>query len=419
MIVTIGNAICKYLQTRSDDKLFKAIMDFIYNNKLVDARGINLNSVQMPIDKKIEFEYLVNGITHERVYLYFSKYPHLIALIQTNNYGLNVKQYSKGGFYWNELENKYREYFGNIFSDDEIEKIIHLHMDLDNDNRMLGIDEYSSKIDLIWFLETVQKDRTLLKQCQHISDRFELNLKQSLHICRNYYHFPLWRELLDYSKNVDQELIKKIKYIANNSKVKIIQTLDDLVKNSYDSLKSFELIYFKARNMQRGGPRSSEEKPSNCFDGDFRSQEREVRSILPNGEDRIFSFGEEIRHEEGVKKMYVDLMPELKALSTTLARNLAFYASRELNAITFIIEGNYCQIYVPEFLTEEQVRKCKLWLENGRNGVFGICVCVPTKMAINVLKDDENGSPEFDCNKAQQFISELKGTKTNNNGIHI
>ena len=417
--MTIGNAICKYLQTRSDDKLFKAIMDFIYNNKLVDDRGINLNSVQMPIDKKIEFEYLVNGITHERVYLYFSKYPHLIALIQTNNYGLNVKQYSKGGIYWNELENKYREYFGNIFSDDEIEKIIRLHMDLDNDNRMYGIDEYSSKIDLIWLLEKVQTDRSLLKQCQYISDRFELNLKQSLHICRNYYCFPLWRDLLYYSKNIDQDIVKKIKYIANTSKVKKIQTLDDILSNSYENIKSFEVVIFKSKNMQRGGPKSTTEESSRCFNGLYLSQEREVRSILPDGDNIVLSFGEETRHEEAVRKMYSNLLPVLKTSRGNQARIIAFYAARELNAITYIIEKNYCQIYVPEKITEEQAAKCKLWLENGKNGIFGICLCIPSKTAIKILKSEEDGSPEFDWEKAQQFISELKGTKTNNNGIHI
>lgn len=417
--MTIGDAICKYLQTRSDDKLFKAIMDYIYNNKLVDDRGINLKSVQMPIDKKIEFEYLVNGFTNELIHLHFSKYPHLIALIQTNNYGLNVKQYSKGGFYWNELEKKYREYFGNIFSDDEIEKMIHLHMDLDNDNRMYGIDDYSSKIDLIWLLEIVQTDRTLLKQCQSISDKFELSLKQSLHICRNYYNFPLWRDLLYYSKNIDQDLIKKIKYIANTSKVQRIQTIDDVISNSYDNIKSFEVLNFQVKNMQRGGPKSTTEESSRCFNGLYLSQEREVRSILPNGDNIVLSFGEETRHEEAVRKMYSDLLPILKTIRGTQARNLAFYVSRELNAITYIIEKNYCQIYVPEKITKEQAEKCKLWLENGKNGIFGICVCIPSKMTIKVLKDYEDGRPEFDYEKAQQFISELKGTKTNNNGIHI
>ena len=426
----IGDAICDYLKTRSNDEYYNKIMEAILKYSLIDERGVNLKDIRMPTDKKIEFEYLVNGICHENIYSNFSEYPHLIALIQTHNYGINKRTYGKNGFYWNNLHEHYQTYFGNIFTDKEIEELMDLHMNLDNENMTYGIDDYSAKIDLIWLLENIKKDNDLLRKAKIIGNKANLNLKQSLHFIRLYHDSSLYLTLLHTNRILDEELIKKIKYLAVANKLEEKLTWTDFLSISYEQLKSRKTINFKVKNMLRGGPHSrsiTNKEDNRCFNGQESSSEREVRGITSDGKGTIFSFDNGIRHEEGIEILYQNYPEVLRAYkqmitmnkSNAVARTIAFLAAAQINSITLIIEKNFCQIYIPETVTREQAETCIKWLENGQNGVFGICKCYANAGAIKILKNEEDGSAEFDWKKAIQLINEsVEKSSNRNNGEH-
>ncbi len=410
----IGNAICDYLKTRTNEEYFKIIMSTLLKYGLINENGVNLKSIRMPIDKKIEFEYLVSGHTQENLYSYFSEYPHLIALIQTDNYGLNKRSYQKGSFYWNNLKEHYQKYFEQVFTDEEIEELINLHMDLDNENRMYGIDDYSAKIDLIWLLENIQNNNELLKNAKIIRNKVGLTLKQSLHFTRLYYNSVLYLNVLHTGRRLDEDVIKKIKYLSTARKLEEELSWKELFTISYDELKSRKTHNFKVKNMLRGGPHASSTTKNRCFDGKNKSSEREVRRITADGVGIAYSFDNKVRHEQAVEIIYQDY-PELinmysemvrKNKSNAVARTLAFLAAINLQSITFIIESNFCQIYIPETITKEQAQTCIRILENGKNGVFGICKCYQNGWQIHVLKNEEDGNAEFDYQKAIELIED-------------
>ena len=197
-----------------------------------------------------------------------------------------------------------------------------------------------------------------------------IDLNVLLKFASKYCDTKLFKQLSNTSKISDENLLKKITFLAKNSKISDLNTLEKLITISMSELQKMCYENEEDGNILSylpGGPISK-----TIYSVFADSYEREIRRIDPDGSYKILPLLFEQGHAEGVNIIYKDSITFKDKKGSAVEYSLE--ATKKLSSITFVIENEQCFIYMPIQITEEQKNIVKNWInsttEYGKLGIM-------------------------------------------------
>lgn len=313
-------------------------------------------------------------------------------------YGYLIALYdSRGGRELGNISNLYFRFFENVISDDEINELINLQMEINNEPNLLQLSTKDKMKEIEYVLKQTLRDRKFYKKMKQIQTRTNLELREIIQFTYKYNDTLLYKQLTDENVNINDELIEKLKYLAKEGRIDRIETIEDLTNATFEELEQMDKQ--KRSGVQsslRGGPNSR------TMDRIFPDGEgREIRRIDKDGRNVIMPVDSFYNHEDIVKRIYEDSVefPE----DCTMAIERSSEAAKQISSVTFIIENEQCFIYAPSDITNEQKRVCEAWIKTAiDSGKFGIFVYDREKDE-SYIADEEI----MEKDKAMQYLNNI------------
>ena len=261
------------------------------------------------------------------------------------------------------LKYLYFKYFGNILNKKELlilikEHIIELKR---NDIFELGL---VKMLPFYHFLNNILYNKIYFKYAMNMKKNSKLDFNTILKFFYKYDKAPFFEKICKANEAYRKDMIRKIEYLSLENCLIDFNQILDLDKISLEEIKRLP----KEKNDNfviniAGGPTG---KNGMIFRDGY---EREIRRIDYDGNVSIIDVTKK-SHETAVKLAYPDIEFDTNC---TMAIERAIEATKQLSAITFIIENEACYVVSNNHLSQEQVESlCKLDVIDKDKSKFGI-----------------------------------------------
>ena len=280
-------------------------------------------------------------------------------------------------------------------SDEDIQNFVNLHLKIYNEPNVLQLSMEDKVKEMQYVLKKTSQNDGFLEQMNLIKSQFDLEFREAIEFAYKYGENELFEQLS--KKEPNDELKKKIKYLVKEGKIEQINNIEALNSKTLEELTQMEKQQKTIMKPNlRGGPNSRTTK--HIFPD---SKSREVRRINTDGSASILPVESFYNHEDTIKAIYqgdIEFPEECK-----MAIDRCLEATKQLSAVTFVIENERCYIYTSKDITEKQKKVCSKWINSAiDDGEIGIFVYDREKDETYIPNEDVMRKEE-----ASRYIKEL------------
>ena len=250
----------------------------------------------------------------------------------------------------------YNKYFDNILNRNDQLKLLKTSILMDNTDYSFGIENKLKRLEYTHCLKKIYKNIEYYNILKKLSKKSKLNLGYIISFSDKYENTDFFINVCSKKKLTKNE-IDKIKYLAISEKIlnnNIINNLNNISLNDLintEKEKSIEIDIY-------GGP-NSKNSSNPLFSID--SSSKEIRRINVDGSIDIKKLTEYDSHSLGVDSIYpkIEFESDYKAYAVF---EKAIIATKELDSITFVIEGEACLIVSSKHISDEQKKILINWI---------------------------------------------------------
>ncbi len=284
-------------------------------------------------------------------------------------YGYLISLYDKKNM--EDIYNLYKKYFGDILTNEQLNELILLQLQINQDTNIFRIDDNERKSKLTFVLKSVINDKKIYNDIKSLQENTGLDFKLIITFAQKYYNTELYKNILN-KRNFDSTMLDKIEYLANENIIEDTNQYKDIDKIEIEELMDApKHIRTEIKPHLQGGPQSKldnikffqNSKSEREFRIIYKDGKTEIKSLDKYNDDHIYVLGDIFKRK--VKNIKEDDM----------AIELALKAADEIGAITYMIENEQCTIFLPSDLSKLQKKVSINWLNSAiPNGKIGIYV---------------------------------------------
>ena len=276
------------------------------------------------------------------------------------------------------LQDLYRIYFGEIFSEEQINELSKLQQEMNSSVNIFKVDDYIRKANLTYTLAKASTDSEFWQKLKKLQEVSGIDLKTATMFISKYYESKIFEELLNQS-NISLESIKKIEYLAGEATIDNIDEFSSLDEVDMETLRAAPKTW-KTGSIAHlmGGPDTSKRQSTSNDDFRFFKDSkscREYRIIYKDGQiiKKALSILED--HGKTIRKMFKGQVNNIDDKMEPI--EVCLTAADEIGAITFMIENEQCAIHSPDELTIEQKKAVFELLKKAReDGKIGFYIFI-------------------------------------------
>ena len=300
------------------------------------------------------------------------EYGYLIGLINSKN--IPIKLTFK----------IYNKLFDGIIKRSTQLELLKVNMIIDNTDYSFGVDKKTKRLEFTNCLKKICINKNYYKFLKGLSKKSKLDLKYIISFADKYDNTDFFIEICSKNK-LDKDIIKKVKYLSISEKVLNIDIIKSLSDISLNDLINLE----KENNTEigiYGGP-ISKKNENLLFSID--SSTKEIRRINKDGSIDVKKLDSYGSHSSGIDSIYYEL--EFNNNDTVFEK--AIQAIKELDSITFIIEGEACLMVIPINISNEQKEQLINWIIKSNKDA---------NIGINIYNKENNKNEILLCNEMER-----------------